>query len=111
MEKYLKEDLPACPVEMTLTIISSKWMILILRELLTGTKRFTELKNGIGSISQKVLSANLKTMEARGLLTKTIYPVVPPKTEYSLTDLGKSLQPVIRSLWDWGEMYKSRIPQ
>lgn len=105
----METDLPACPVETTLAIISSKWMILIIRELLTGTKRFTELKSGIGSISQKVLTANLKTMEARGLLTKTIYPVVPPKTEYTLTELGRSLQPVIDSLWDWGKMYKAKM--
>jgi len=103
------KELPACPVETTLTLIGNKWKVLILRDLLSGTKRFGELKKSIGSVSQKVLTAQLRDMEANGLLTRTVYPEVPPRVEYTLTDLGMSLQPVLSSLQLWGETYKQQI--
>lgn len=101
------KNLPACPVETTLTLIGNKWKVLILRDLLPGTKRFGELKKSLGSVSQKVLTAQLRDMEADGLVTRTVYPEVPPRVEYSLTDLGMSLQPVLNSLQNWGESYKA----
>ena len=85
--------LPACPVETTLTLISDKWKVLILRDLMPGTKRFGELKRSIGNVSQKVLTSQLRQMEASGLLTRKVYPEVPPRVEYTLTELGYSLQP------------------
>lgn len=87
------DTLPACPVETTLTLISDKWKILIVRDLLTGTKRFSELRRSIGHISQKVLTSNLRQMEADGLVHREVYPEVPPRVEYSLTDTGHSLKP------------------
>ncbi|MGN1329061.1 MAG: winged helix-turn-helix transcriptional regulator [Eubacterium sp.] len=103
------KNLPACPVETTLTLIGNKWKVLILRDLMPGKKRFGELKKSIGTVSQKVLTAQLRDMEADGLVTRTVYPEVPPRVEYALTDLGKSLQPVLDSLSDWGESYKASI--
>lgn len=101
-------ELPACPVETTLTLISDKWKVLILRDLLPGTKRFGELKRSIGTVSQKVLTAQLRQMEDSGLLTRTVYPEVPPRVEYTLTDLGRSLKPVLDAMWSWGEAYKRK---
>ncbi|MGN0457790.1 MAG: winged helix-turn-helix transcriptional regulator [Eubacterium sp.] len=101
------KSLPSCPVETTLCLIGNKWKVLILRDLMPGTKRFGELKKSIGNVSQKVLTAQLRDMEADGLVTRTVYPEVPPRVEYTLTDLGKSLQPVLNSLSDWGESYKA----
>lgn len=106
-QKSVKE-LPACPVETTLTLIGAKWKILILRDLLTGTKRFSELKKSIGSVSQKVLTAQLRAMEENGLLTRTVYAEVPPRVEYALTDLGESLKPILDAMWNWGEEYKAK---
>ena len=100
--------LPACPVETTLTLISDRWKVLILRDLLPGTKRFGELKRSVGSVSQKVLTAQLREMEASGLLTRTVYPEVPPRVEYTLTELGRSLKPILDAMQDWGEAYKAR---
>lgn len=77
-----------------------------MRDLLPGTKRFGELKKSIGSVSQKVLTAQLRDMENSGLLTRTVYAEVPPRVEYSLTDLGKSLKPILDAMWTWGEEYK-----
>ena len=105
-----KNELPACPVETTLTLIGDKWKVLILRDLLPGTKRFGELKKSIGHVSQKVLTAQLRDMEESGLLTRKVYAEVPPRVEYTLTDLGYSLKPVLDSLWNWGEEYKSSHP-
>lgn len=85
------KNLPACPVETTLTLIGNKWKVLILRDLLPGTKRFGELKKSLGSVSQKVLTAQLRDMEADGLVLRTVYPEVPPRVEYTLTDLGRKL--------------------
>lgn len=109
MTENAAKNLPACPVETTLTLIGNKWKVLILRDLLPGTKRFGELKKSLGSVSQKVLTAQLRDMEADGLLTRTVYPEVPPRVEYTLTDLGMSLQSVLDSLWDWGENYKASL--
>lgn len=103
------KTLPACPVETTLTLISDKWKVLIIRDLLPGTKRFGELKKSIGSVSQKVLTAQLRQMEESGLLTRTVYPEVPLRVEYTLTELGQSLRPVLDALWNWGNNYKEKM--
>ena len=100
--------LPACPVETTLTLISDKWKVLILRDLMPGTKRFGELKKSIGTVSQKVLTDSLRALEEDGIITRTVYPEVPPRVEYSLTDLGRSLKPILDAMWDWGEGYKAQ---
>ena len=97
------KTLPACPVETTLTLISDKWKVLIIRDLLTGTKRFGELKKSIGSVSQKVLTSQLRQMEESGLLTRKVYPEVPPRVEYTLTELGKSFMDVIDYMKNWGD--------
>ena len=102
------KDLPACPVETTLTLISDKWKVLIIRDLLSGTKRFGELKKSIGSVSQKVLTSQLRQMEESGLLIRTVFPEVPPRVEYTLTELGHSLKPVLDAMWNWGEEYKAK---
>lgn len=102
-----KKDLPACPVETTLMLISNRWKVIILRDLMPGTKRFGELKKSIGCISQKVLTANLRDMEEKGLLSRKVYAEVPPHVEYTLTDLGYSLKPVLDAMWKWGENYKN----
>lgn len=102
-----KKELPACPVETTLALIGDKWKVLILRDLLPGTKRFGELKKSIGSVSQKVLTAQLRDMEANGLVHREVFAEVPPRVEYSLTDLGKSLKPILDAMKDWGEEYKA----
>ena len=99
-------NLPACPVEVTLMLISDRWKVLILRDLLGGTKRFGELKKSIGSISQKVLTSNLRSMEEDGLLTRKVYAEVPPRVEYTLTELGKSLQPILLAMQQWGLEYQ-----
>lgn len=108
-EQNRKKELPACPVETTLTLIGDKWKVLILRDLLPGTKRFGELKKSIGTVSQKVLTAQLRTMEDSGLVNRTVYAEVPPKVEYSLTELGRSLKPVLDALQNWGENYKESL--
>ncbi len=107
-EQTEKKELPACPVETTLTLIGDKWKVLILRDLLPGTKRFGELKKSIGNVSQKVLTAQLRDMEKSGLINRKVYPEVPPHVEYSLTELGRSLQPILDALRDWGEEYKAK---
>ena len=101
-----EKTLPACPVETTLTLISDKWKVLIIRDLMPGTKRFGELKRSIGGVSQKVLTSQLRQMEESGLLRRTVYPEVPPRVEYTLTELGYSLKPVLEGLQDWGEAYQ-----
>ena len=102
------QTLPACPVETTLTLISDKWKVLILRDLLTGAKRFGQLKKSLDGVSQKVLTAQLRQMEHSGLLTRTVYPEVPPRVEYTLTELGYSLKPVLDAMADWGAAYKAQ---
>lgn len=103
-----KKFLPACPVETTLTLIGDKWKVLILRDLMAGTKRFGELKKSIGSVTQKVLTAQLRAMEESGLVIRKVYAEVPPKVEYTLTEMGYSLKPILDALWNWGEGYKAR---
>ena len=105
------EGLPACPVETTLLLIGSKWKVLILRDLEEGPRRFNELRRSVGGISQKVLTSNLREMETDGLLTRTVYAEVPPRVEYELTPLGKSLAPVLASLRLWGEDYQAAHPE
>ena len=100
------KELPACPVETTLMLIGSKWKVLILRDLMPGTKRFGELKRSIGNVSQKVLTAQLRDMEEKGLVNRKVYPEVPPKVEYSLTELGRSLKPILDAMQEWGNGYK-----
>lgn len=103
-----KKELPACPVETTLTMISDKWKVLILRDLLTGTKRFGELKKSLTGVSQKVLTCQLREMEENGLVERKAYPEVPPRVEYSLTPLGRSLKPIMGAMRVWGEQYKQQ---
>ncbi|MGO4974267.1 winged helix-turn-helix transcriptional regulator [Bifidobacterium boum] len=103
------QDLPACPVETTLKLIGNKWEVLVLRDLMPGTKRFGELKQSIGGVSQKVLTAKLREMEASGLVERHVYAEVPPRVEYSLTPLGRSLKPVLDSLEQWGTVYKKKV--
>lgn len=108
-EQKTAKTLPACPVETTLSLIGDKWKVLILRDLMPGTKRFGELKKSIGSVSQKVLTAQLRDMESNGLVTRTVYPEVPPRVEYPLTALGRSLKPILDAMWNWGESYKASV--
>lgn len=105
-EYATKPSLPACSVETTLTLISNRWRVLILRDLMGGPRRFNELKKSVGAITQKVLTANLRAMEESGLLTRTVFPEVPPRVEYELTDLGYSLKPILDSMREWGDGYK-----
>lgn len=100
--------LPACPVETTLSLISDKWTVIIIRDLLTGTKRFNELMRSVTGITQKVLTSHLRNMEANGLLIRKVYPEVPPKVEYTLTETGYSLKPILDAMYTWGESYKSK---
>lgn len=101
-----KSDLPACPVEATLTLIGNKWKVLILRDLLGGTRRFGELQRSVGGVTQKVLTAQLRAMEASGLLTRKVYAEVPPRVEYTLTQTGYSLKSVLDAMCDWGLEYQ-----
>lgn len=104
-----RKEMPACPVETTLSLIGDKWKVLILRDLLPGTKRFGELRKSIGNVSQKVLTSQLRAMEESGLLTRTVYAEVPPRVEYTLTELGYSLEPILDAMWAWGENYKASM--
>lgn len=99
-------DMPACPVEVTLRLIGDKWKILILRDLMNGTRRFGELKRSLCDITQKVLTSNLRAMEENGLLTRKVYAEVPPRVEYTLTETGLSLRPVLDAMASWGTEYK-----
>ena len=102
------KELPACPVETTLMLIGDKWKVLILRDLMLGTKRFGELKKSIGHVSQKVLTAQLRDMEASGLVHRQVDAEVPPRGEYSLTDMGKSLKPILYAMWNRGQNYQTQ---
>ena len=102
------KELPDCPVETTLMLIGDKWKVLILRDLMPGTKRFGELKRSIGSVSQKVLTSQLRDMEEKGLVSRRVYAEVPPRVEYSLTELGRSLKPILDAMWIWGEGYQAK---
>lgn len=105
----MKKEMPACPVETTLMLISDRWKVLVIRDLLDGTKRFGELKRSVGNISQKVLTANLRAMEESGLLTRKVYPEVPPRVEYTLTETGYSLKPILDAMKEWGTNYKNSV--
>lgn len=115
MPKTMASDgpgkLPACPVELTLSVIGGKWNVLILRDLLPGTKRFGELRRSLGGVSQKVLTDRLREMEARSLLSRRVYAEVPPRVEYSLTDLGRSLAPVLAAMQAWGDAHRAELEQ
>lgn len=102
-----KEDLPECPVATTVMLIGSKWKLLIIRNLIQRPWRFNELKRDLDGISQKVLTDSLRSMEEDGLITRTVYPEVPPRVEYALSDLGKSLKPILDSMVEWGNAYKN----
>ena len=101
-------ELPACPVETTLMLIGDTWKVLILRDLMDGTKRFGELKKSIGTVSQKVLTAQLRDMEEKGLLTRKVYAEVPPRVEYTLTETGYSLKTVLDAMGAWGADYQAK---
>lgn len=101
-------EMPACPVETTLMIIGDKWKVLILRDLMNGTMRFGELKRSIGHVSQKVLTAQLRDMEEKGLVSRKVYAEVPPRVEYTLTETGYSLKPILDAMYAWGESYKTK---
>ncbi len=103
-----KEELPACPVATTVQMIGSKWKLLIMRNLLTRPWRFNELKKDLEGISQKVLTDSLRSMEADGIVVRTVYPEVPPRVEYSLSELGESMRPIMNAMEQWGLDYKSR---
>ena len=107
--KYSESGLPLCPVETTLTLIGDKWKVLILRDLMNKTLRFGELKRSIGTVSQKVLTAQLRDLEHDGLVHREVFAEVPPRVEYSLTDTGRSLEPVIDSMRIWGESYQKAM--
>ena len=102
-----KEELPECPVATTVALIGSKWKLLIIRNLLQRPWRFNELRKDLDGISQKVLTDSLRSMEEDGLITRTVYPEVPPRVEYALSDLGKSLKPILDSMVAWGNTYKN----
>ena len=103
------EKLPARPVQTTHTVITDNWTVMILRDLLPGPPRFRELKKSIGHVSQKVLTAQLRQMEQSGLVNRKVYAEVPPKVEYSLTDVGYSLKPILDAMWTWGEEYQKEM--
>ena len=104
----MEKNLPACQVETTLMLISDRWKVLIIRDLLEGTKRFGEIKKSVGKVSQKVLTANLRSMEDSGLLTRKVYAEVPPRVEYTLTETGYSLKPILDAMVAWGTEYKQK---
>lgn len=106
---FMEKKLPECPVETTLMLISDRWKVLIIRDLLNGTKRFGEIKKSVGNVSQKVLTANLRSMEESGLLTRKVYPEVPPRVEYTLTQTGYSLKPILDAMVEWGTEYKQKM--
>ena len=101
-----KQELPECPVATTVALIGSKWKLLIIRNLLQRPWRFNELKRDLEGISQKVLTDSLRSMESDGLITRTVFPEVPPRVEYALSELGQSLKPILDSMVDWGNAYK-----
>ncbi|MDE6023958.1 MAG: helix-turn-helix transcriptional regulator [Lachnospiraceae bacterium] len=107
--KTKDELLPECPVAVTVSVIGSKWKLLIMRNLLVRPWRFNELKKDLEGISQKVLTDSLRAMEEDGLITRTVYPEVPPRVEYSLSELGESMRPILDAMKQWGMEYKSTL--
>lgn len=104
-----KEELPDCPVATTVSLIGSKWKLLIIRNLMNRPWRFNELKRDLDGISQKVLTDSLRSMEADGIITRTVFPEVPPRVEYALSELGESLRPIILDMAEWGTKYKGKL--
>ena len=104
-----KGEMPACPVATTVRLIGSKWKLLIIRNLLQRPWRFNELKKNLEGISQKVLTDSLRSMEADGIVTRTVYPEVPPRVEYALSELGESMRPVMDAMEKWGINYKNQL--
>lgn len=104
-----KNELPDCPVATTVQLIGSKWKLLIMRNLLERPWRFNELKKNLVGISQKVLTDSLRSMEGDGIITKTVYPEVPPHVEYALSDLGESMRPILTAMQEWGTNYKETL--
>lgn len=104
-----KDELPECPVATTVSLIGSKWKLLIMRNLLARPWRFNELQKALDGISQKVLTDSLRSMEADGIIVRTVYPEVPPRVEYSLSELGESMRPIIKSMEEWGLDYKKNM--
>lgn len=104
-----KEELPDCPVATTVSLIGSKWRLLIIRNLLVRPWRFNELRKNLEGISQKVLTDSLRSMESDGIITRTVYPEVPPRVEYALSELGESMRPIIKSMEEWGLEYKQGL--
>lgn len=103
-----KDELPECPVATTVSLIGSKWKLLIMRNLLARPWRFNELQKSLDGISQKVLTDSLRSMESDGIIVRTVYPEVPPRVEYSLSELGESMRPIIKSMEEWGLDYKKK---
>ena len=106
-----KDELPDCPVATTVSLIGSKWKLLIMRNLLVRPWRFNELQKSLDGISQKVLTDSLRSMEADGIITRTVYPEVPPRVEYALSELGESMRPIITSMEAWGNNYKQGLEE
>lgn len=106
-----KEELPPCPVATTVQLIGSKWKLLIIRNLMMRPWRFNELKRDLAGISQKVLTDSLRSLEADGLVTRTVYPEVPPRVEYALSELGESMRPIMKAMEEWGTEYKRIVAQ
>ena len=104
-----KEELPDCPVQTTVQLIGSKWKLLIMRNLLARPWRFNELHKSLTGISQKVLTDSLRSMEEDGIITRTVYPEVPPRVEYALSELGESMRPIIKAMEAWGTAYKTGL--
>lgn len=104
-----KEEMPACPVATTVRLIGSKWKLLIMRNLLQRSWRFNELRKELEGISQKVLTDSLRSMEEDGIITRTVYPEVPPRVEYALSDLGESMRPIMNAMEEWGTNYKNQL--
>jgi len=104
-----KAELPECPVATTVSLIGSKWKLLIMRNLLARPWRFNELQKNLEGISQKVLTDSLRSMEADGIITRTVFPEVPPRVEYALSQLGESMRPIIKSMEEWGLEYKQGL--
>ena len=106
-----REELPECDVATTVQIIGNKWKLLIMRNLLMRPWRFNELRKSLDGVSQKVLTDSLRQLESDGIILRTVYPEVPPRVEYSLTELGRSLKPILDSMWSWGEGYKRKYEE
>lgn len=104
-----KEELPECPVATTVSLIGSKWKLLIIRNLLVRPWRFNELKKNLEGVSQKVLTDSLRSMEEDGIITRTVFPEVPPRVEYALSPLGESMRPILDAMQLWGDNYKKTL--